>query len=80
MKLEDKELLMLQKLGFEVNKDGNIVKSDSKEITEENLKYAGFNIYISPDNRVFEKQGEELVEVDSPELRAERRFLENNLK
>lgn len=76
MMIDKNELLMLQKLGFEV-KDGRIVEAKENPSVDE-LKYAGFNIYISDDNRIFEKQGEELVEKTSPELEAERRFLQSS--
>jgi hypothetical protein len=78
MHLNDKELLMFEKLGFTI-KDGQIVEVDQK-LSFEDLDYAGFNVYVSKDNRVFEKMGEELVEISTLELEAERRFIENKLK
>ncbi len=77
--INDKEIELFHKLGFEVDDNGNIIKKEEK-ISFEDMDYAGFNMYITEDNRVFEKRGEELIEVTSEELDAERRFLEKHLK
>lgn len=76
MFIDSKEQEMLNKLGFELV-DNKIVPID-KNNKIENMRYAGFNMFVTNDNRVFEKKGEELVELESEELQAERRFIQNN--
>lgn len=73
MRLTNQEKEIFDKFGFEV-RDGHIAHKD--DIGE--LHYAGFNMYISDDNRLFEKKGNKLVECSHEELEAENRFLAKN--
>lgn len=76
MYLENEELQLLQKLGFGIS-NGRIVKAEEDKLRD--LKYAGFGIYVSGDSSSFEKQGEELIEIITPEKEAEKRFMRKNL-
>lgn len=69
--MTDSEKALCRELGIEVTPDG--FKQANKIAS--NLEYAGFDIYVGKDGSVFEKVGQELVEVTSPELEAEKRFL-----
>lgn len=73
MRLTNQEKELFDKVGFEV-RDGHIAHKD--DVGE--LHYAGFNMYISNDNRLFEKKGNKLVECSHEELEAENRFLTKN--
>lgn len=68
MYLTDAEKVMCNELG---------ILTDKEIKTAENLDYAGFGMYISQSCDVFEKLGEELVEVLTPEIEAEKRFLKH---
>lgn len=74
MRLTDKETELFNKLGFEVKNDGHITHKD--RVGE--LHYAGFNMYISDDNRLFERIGDKLAECTNDELEAEKRFITKN--
>lgn len=67
--LNDVEKYILEKAG----------KLDTTAI-DDNLLYAGFNTYVSKDNHVFLKRGEELLEVTNEKIAAEQRFLKRHLK
>lgn len=84
MRLENNaEVESFNKLGYVIH-EGRIAKRE-EHLSTEDLEYAGFNVYISKDNRVFEKASssvdgkEELVEYTNEELDAERRFISKNL-
>jgi uncharacterized UPF0146 family protein len=71
MILSDAEKAMCKELGLNVTEMG----IESQQKTAKDMEYAGFGVYISDVNRVFEKVGETLEEVITPELEAEKRFL-----
>ncbi len=73
MRLTNQEKDFFNKLGFEV-RDNHVVQKDN--IGE--LHYAGLNMYISDNNRLFEKKGNELIECTYDELEAENRFIAKN--
>jgi len=75
---EEKELM--DKLGFGIDEESGRIVELNKMAHADDLNYAGFNTFISKDNRVFEKIGEELVELESTELEAERRFITKNAR
>ena len=69
------DITTLAKLGFIVTAEGRIErKKMAKESSQEDFVYCGFNVYIK-DGCVFEKQGSEMVKLDSDELDAEQRFV-----
>lgn len=71
--LTDKEKELFNSLGFEVKND-----KITKVAEPPNLEYTGFNLYWDTrSGKVFEKVGETMEEVRSPELEAEQRFLKN---
>ena len=73
MNLTDAQQVMCKELGISPT-------GDPIDKLAETMEYAGFNRYITPDNRVFEKIGSELIEVDTPEIAAERRYLSTHKK
>ena len=77
--LSKEEQTLMDKLGFGIDEQsGRIVQLAKTAANRDSINYAGFNTFISKDNKVFEKVGEELVELDSIELAAERRFIAKN--
>lgn len=77
MEFKDNTLEILDKIGFTI-KDGQVVK---KEIAKEagELVYCGFNTYLSKDGAIFEKLGNEYVELQSEESAAEKRFIKRHV-
>jgi len=70
VRLTDSEKHLFDKLGFEINGEHIERKKDHGE-----LHYAGFNMYISENNHLFEKVGNQLIEYTDERLEAENRFI-----
>ena len=74
MFLKEDEMKNLSKMGLTLKNGRIAVAGESND--ESNLVYCGFNVYASPDGRVFEKQADfSMLENDSEEIRAEQRFI-----